>query len=482
MSKFIKTHLLVICFLVFYFSITAYKFAAHPTPFYDWDESIYAQVGKEMVNQKSLVPLWQGQNWLDKPPLVPLAYGIVESTVPLPPELSTRLFTLLLSIAALFMVYLLYYRLTKNTLIPLLTVVITSFTPIFLQRSQVLNVDIFLFIGWLGYLLWYENFWPGLFFLAVGVLSKSLLGFYPVLILMATLSFQLYRKKIKKNEYLRLLKHMLIQSGILSLWYIAMIAVFKYSFIKAHFLESQIKRVTSSIESHFGKRTFYIDELAGQLGIFSLFAVIGFLLLCAKSYMSHDLMYFAVGAFFIPWFLFLNLTKTKISWYLYPVLAQFSFLASYVLVTIRKHVKVTLLVTLAVTFVVFRGNILNGSFFDTHYSSYDQYYQLAIYAKKHCNNLTVLIDRSTRTADETLQNMNLLISTSEWWGNHPSIVFYSSEHVSFIYHKNTFADLLKKLKTRECYALDTAELDPNIPTKGFTYGRSFKEMSIYIRN
>ncbi|MDO8610846.1 MAG: hypothetical protein Q7R95_09970, partial [bacterium] len=71
----LQKHILIIVFLVFYFGITSYKFIHTPTPFYDWDESIYAQVGREMINQKSVIPLWQGKFWLDKPPLVPLAYG-----------------------------------------------------------------------------------------------------------------------------------------------------------------------------------------------------------------------------------------------------------------------------------------------------------------------------------------------------------------------------------------------------------------------
>ncbi len=105
-----KKHLSIIFFLFFYFAITSFKLISHPTPFYDWDEAIYAQVGREMVQKKSLIPLWQGQNWLDKPPLTPLIYGLVAALSPFAPEISTRLFTLILSIAVLILVYIFYYR------------------------------------------------------------------------------------------------------------------------------------------------------------------------------------------------------------------------------------------------------------------------------------------------------------------------------------------------------------------------------------
>ncbi|PIS16003.1 hypothetical protein COT62_00725, partial [Candidatus Roizmanbacteria bacterium CG09_land_8_20_14_0_10_41_9] len=94
---FLKKHFLIAAFLVLFAVSIGYKFIAYPAPFYDWDESIYAQVGREMVERKTLIPLWQGNYWLDKPPLVPFAYGVVLKMGIASPELSTRFFTLLLT-------------------------------------------------------------------------------------------------------------------------------------------------------------------------------------------------------------------------------------------------------------------------------------------------------------------------------------------------------------------------------------------------
>jgi len=38
--------------------------------FYDWDEGMYAQIAKEIIKNKSLFTTFNGQVWLDKPPLV----------------------------------------------------------------------------------------------------------------------------------------------------------------------------------------------------------------------------------------------------------------------------------------------------------------------------------------------------------------------------------------------------------------------------
>ena len=58
----IKEHTGIFLFLVILFSGVSIKLILFPTPFFDWDESIYATVGREMIQSKSFfVPLWQGK-------------------------------------------------------------------------------------------------------------------------------------------------------------------------------------------------------------------------------------------------------------------------------------------------------------------------------------------------------------------------------------------------------------------------------------
>ena len=97
------------CFILLFFLINIFKVINTPTPFYDWDEAIYAQVGHEMIQGKSLIPLWQGQIWLDKPPLMPLVYGTVISVFSfVAPEISARILNIALASFVLFLVYRLY--------------------------------------------------------------------------------------------------------------------------------------------------------------------------------------------------------------------------------------------------------------------------------------------------------------------------------------------------------------------------------------
>jgi len=430
-------HSIVVAYLLIFTLLLTTKLINEPTPFYDWDESIYAQVGTEMVKNGSVVPLWQGQIWLDKPPLVPLFYGIVLWITPfITPEISMRLATLALALIVLGMIYALYYKVTKDIFIATLTVIVTSTAAIFLQRSQVGNIDVFLLLGWLGYLLFYKHRRLAFVFLTVAVMSKSLVGFYPLAIMTGYYTFLFFRKKIKKKELLQELKIMAAQSGILLLWYIIMFAIYGQAFFVQHIIESHTKRVTASIESHFGKRTFYIDLLFEQFGVYVWLSVLGIGIMFWQWYKNTlKNKEFLIAIFLLPWFFFLNLTKTKIFWYGYPYIPQIVFLMFCPLLVIKKYLARPFYVAICVLLGIF---ILKNAFIDkkvhlANYSSYEDYHRIAKYAHGRCDKLYVLVDPTSRQSFATLKSMDLLITTSAWWGNHPSMVYYFGGPIEFVY-------------------------------------------------
>src|SRR3989344_499600 len=453
LSRYFK-HSLVIIYLLIFIFLLASKLINQPTPFYDWDESIYAQVGREMVKNKSIVPLWQGQIWLDKPPFVPLFYGLVlRSTQFVMPEISMRLATLMLALIVLAMIYWLYYRITKDVFISTLTVILTSTTSIFLQRSQVGNIDVFLLLGWLGYLTFYKRRVIAFLFLTVAVMSKSLVGFYPIAIMLAYYFYLFYSKKIKKKELLAEIKIMLIQSGILLLWYVFMLIKYGRAFFIQHIIESHAKRVTASIESHFGKRTFYIDILFEHFGIYSWSALFGFGLIIYqwfKKLLKIDEVLYA--SYLLPWFLFLNLTKTKIFWYGYPYIPQIVFLMFYPLIIIKKYLarQIYIGVCLIIAGMLIKNYFVDKKVYAKQYSSYEDYHRVAQYARDRCDKLYVLVEPNEREAKATLKKMDLLITTSLWWGNHPSMVYYFGRDIEYVYTIDRWSEVMNATERSSC--------------------------------
>lgn len=476
-------HYPLVIYLLIFAVVFSLKLIQNPFPFFDWDESIYAEVGREMIDSKSFfIPLWQGQQWLDKPPLVPLFYGIVMFLTPfVQPEISTRLATLYLSVIGLILLYALYFKIIKETWLTTLVVVITSLTSIFLQRAQVLNVDIFLLVGWLGYILFYRKFWVSLLFLSFSVYSKSLIGFYPLGMMFLYFGFEFITKKISFSQFLKETGRMFIQSSILLIWHAVMFFLFGPAFLYQHFYESHVKRVTASIESHFGQRTFYIDLLYLQYGKYIAAAILGFFLLfyqwMQKQISDKKLLYSLV---LFPWFIFLNLTKTKIFWYGHPYLGQFAFLMVYPITLLKKFRLFYYGVILIVMSLVIQHYFFNTQVLNDFYSSDDPHHRLAKYANSYCKNLYVVIEPEGRTASQTLNELGLLISTSRWWGNHPSMVYYFEGNVHFVY---TIQELKNEMRSPEkdtCVAVNQNDPEALTIVKSLDQLQSFDPWALYL--
>jgi hypothetical protein len=378
--------------------------------------------------------------------------------LPIMPEISMRLVSVAFSSIALGLFYLLAFRVSGSALVAFVSAVITSFLPAFIQRTQVLNVDVFLLIGWLGYALFYKRLYAGMFFLLVAVLSKSLLGYFPVVMI---IGYELYvyfvfRDKKRTAELTYALQTMAIQVLISTVWFIWMYAQFRNDFVQYHIVDSHFKRVTASIEQHFGQRTYYLDIAVAQFRWF-LLLVGGSLIAAAYEffYKRRKNAFFAV--LFFPWFIFLNLTKTKIAWYMYPVFPQLALLCAYPLRFIQNNwLKVGMGLALLVLFFRYISPI--NSFLTTDYSKWEDYQRIAQDAKTvGCMSLDVLVDTTTRTSYATLKSMDLVIHTTTWWGNHPSIAYYSDIPTEYAYTVDELNTRLAKRTQNSCFMIKTDE-------------------------
>lgn len=455
--KILREHYLFTLFILLYGAILLSKFIYQPAPFYDWDESLYVQTGKEMIERKYfLFPVWQGEIWFDKPPLVPLLYGLViRLFFFLPAEFAAHTFTLAIALVVLTMLYALFRKVTESQYISTAAVFLTAVTPIFLQRAQVVNLDIFLLLGWVGYLLFFPRFWLSLIFLLTAVFSKSLIGFYaPALLSGYYLALIILKKKrfgqVKRN---------LLKIGAQTLtgisWFVAMFALYGRPFWQMHIVESHFRRVTASIESHFGQKTFYLDLAFGEFGIFFFLSLAGLativFLYLKKRLTEKQLL---IGLYLLPWFLFLNATKTKIFWYFFAAIPQFAFLAAAPLMLFEKRKKLMVFLSLIFIASIVYINVYKREVFAKEYASYDSRYDLSVFAKKHCGILVELVPPDSRQTFSTLNELGLLITTSKWWGARPSTVYYFGGPVTFIYDKKEMMEIMGDLDSETCIVID----------------------------
>ena len=341
-KKIFKKHWFFFIFITIFFFILLFKLVFYVRPFYDWDESLYIKSGLEMFEKKYfLFPVWQEKIWFDKPPLIPFVYASIIKIFPfINPEISTRVFTLLIGIFTLTLIYFFYYQVIKNVFLTTLIIFLAATRPIFIQRLQVVNLDIFLLLGWIGYILFFNRFFLSLFFLIISVFSKSLIGFYPVFLMFSYYFYLFLTKKIDIKKFKKILIKLFIHFLIPFSWFILMFIKYGNTFLKMHIIESHFRRVTASIEFHFGEKLFYFNIIKKEFEIYLLLSLIGILLLFwhfRKKRLSNKELFFSF--YLTPWFIFLNLTKTKIFWYLLPAIPQFAFFSLYP-ITFLKNKKI----------------------------------------------------------------------------------------------------------------------------------------------
>lgn len=256
------------------------------------------------------------------------------------------------------------------------------------------------------------------------------------------------------------IKKITIQIILSSLWFVGMAMVYKYPFIQYQFIDSHFKRVASSIEQHFGQRTFYFDVLFDQLKILlipALGSLIYFTVIFFKKKTNRYMILLSV--FFVPWFVFLNLTKTKIAWYIYPILPQFAFLSVYPFLFLKKRPIFLFFTALCILLVFFSTITPISTLLTNSFSRLEDHHLIAQDAKKNkCNNLYVLVGETTRSSYKTLKSMNLVISTTTWWGNHPSIAYYADTKTTYLYDVKEAINTLSQLKNNSCMIIEKKDL------------------------
>lgn len=436
--------------------------------FYDWDEGMYAQIAKEIINNKSLFTTFNGHIWLDKPPfvhgLIALVFLIFGHS-----EFWARMIMVCVSFLLLVLTYLLARKITKGkTIASLLPVLILSASPIFLERATMLNSDIFVAVGWLGYFLFWDKFWPKLFFLTLGVWSKSILGFYPLIFdLFNVLIHWLINKKNIKINRKTLLKNLLLII-IPSLWYIAGYIKYGWFFIDNHFLSQVLKRLYVPIELHFGGKFFYLNYLWQNLGIINFLFILAYVLILIELiqsfrkrswniFISQTLFGFLVFFFPLPFLALLTLMKTKITWYVILFLPFLTLLISYLYAKIKfLFLKILMIVGVVAYFLI---NFLPQTFFQKINYAQPEKLQLAKCLRQEKNDkIAFLVDEEERKIKNFLEAAHYNTTSSFFYGGSPSFVYYVQKKVDYYYSIDKF---LTNINNYQIFALSKTDVGGN---------------------
>lgn len=443
--------MIVFAFIFIGLIVRNIKFASQP--FSDWDEALYAQPAVEMLQNKTLVTTFNGRIWLDKPPLV---HALVASTFLLfgQSEFWARLLMVLLAFALLLLLYFLARKVLNNFFNPhlsklppwqrellyLLPILIVSSSSIFLEKAIFLNTDLIVAVSWLGYFLFVENYWLKLFFLLIGVFSKSVFGFY-------SLIYDLISIKKKYLTKQNLLKALLLVVLSFS-WYAYSYLRFGNYFIRDHFLDQIFKRVVVPIELHFGNKFYYFEYLWRDLNWLNLLIIIGYVLLLIDFYklfrrkglkLREDTHWwsFVVLLAPLPFFVFLTVIKTKLYWYLMMIIPLIALVVPYLAMKINKAWAQLGLFLIVLGYFLYQ--FLPQTFWlQTNVIIADKITVARCLSQKRGKSLAFLPEPQERKNQNFLEASHYQTITSFLYGGSPAFVFYVQKRVDFYYKPDQF--------------------------------------------
>lgn len=399
---------------------------------YDWDESIYAQLGVEQSLSTLLTPTWNGSLWLEKPPLIAHITAL-GSSLSSDPELGARLLIPVFTIITLGSVYVIGSYLGGPVAASVATILLAYFD-LFIGRSRSVNTDILLLAGITGTAaLIIKNVKPYLAAIApaLAIFAKGPVGMLAILI-----TLPLFFTKDRK--------YLLLSLGYLLLytlpWHVYQYFQNGADFYTPYFLEQVVRRATVPIEFHLESRWFYFAHLYRDLGLGILLAsFLGTMLaLKQKKYLLLWWILLPLGIF--------TIAKTRLSWYIlpvYPALALgIGYLFAHLASKINKQYSQLVIILVVGAALQSLLNLSHTTEFSRGLTIYPDHIKIAtMLSKMPGDSIAYLVSASERTAEAILPSDQRL-SSSFRYGGAPSVVFYSKKHVAYYYNYDDFmADL-----------------------------------------
>lgn len=466
---------LLIAGVMFYRVVLLAKYV----PFHHWDEAIYAEVTKEWVRHPSLVLTYNAQNWFEKPPLITLLTANAWIISPNKPEFYARFMSMVQSLVVLMLLFVVSYKVTKSRTLSSLAVLITTSSFLYQDRSSLLNVDITLALGWVLYIWAVQKDSVPIRFIGtfIGVLSKSFLGLVP---LSAEFAMDAITRTLTIKKSVR---YTLILAASL-VWHVFMIISFGNPFVQSHFIDHMLSRVARPIELHFGDKFFYLIKLWGETSLFSILAALTMAIVLVSLLISifskknnskqvQEKSIILSTLIFLEYLTLLTVSKSKIHWYLTPLVPLTGLLAIYGIYWISNKTKNTFIVKGVLIVTSLFVAILAYRFFTTAPVVQKEWYvpsdktqigQCVGKNKRTKDRLVYLVPPQERIDAHVIEAANLQIGSSFIYGSAPAFLFYADVPVHFVYKTE---DLSPALATKPTIlVMDISDLaEPDIHTK-----------------
>jgi 4-amino-4-deoxy-L-arabinose transferase-like glycosyltransferase len=232
----------------------------------NWDEAIYAEVAKEVVQSGDWLTLrWQYAHWFEKPPLT---FWIMAGLFGLfgIDEFWARAVSALAGVGVVAVIYGIG-RLQRGPVCGLIAALILLTTFQFVQMSRLVNTDVllllFTYLAIYGYMREREGDHRWWYLISVscalGFMVKSFAGlFAPAAIAVALIVDRQVNETLKTNHFWF---STLTGLAIIVPWHAAMLYLHGSAFVDEYFHYHVWSRTVTAIEGHSGPYWFYLNEI-----------------------------------------------------------------------------------------------------------------------------------------------------------------------------------------------------------------------------
>jgi hypothetical protein len=209
-----------------------------------------------------------------------------------------------------------------------------------------------------------------------------------------------------------------------------------------------VKRVLVPIELHFGDKYYYLNVMWENFNYLVIPMVIGYLLLAHDMLRklwkkklaiteSRDWYYYLVLSAALPFFVFLNIGKSKLYWYMTFLLPFFCLIFSYLYLKIpNRIIRVVLILVLIYPFIT---TFYNRTYaFKTTYVPTERLDAAACISKQQGNTVAVLVGEEERKIKNFLEAAQYQTNSSFLYGGSPSFVYYSNKKIQYYYDVDIF--------------------------------------------
>lgn len=301
--------------------------------FKDWDESIYAEISKNVLRGNWLTLIWErGEPWFQKPPLYFWISAVFFKLLGIN-EFAARFTSVLSGISLSALIYLLAKKLfSQKAGIFALALILLNSSMLYQFRFATIDVLVLLFNTFAVYYFWLSQqdkkyLLCSFIFIGLAMMTKG-----PVAI-SVVLSFFLY--VIITGQSKEYLKSKFLWSGlaicllISAPWHYYMLLRYGQGFYDQYLLYHIFKRASESIEGHAGGVWYYPQMILR--GLPSVIFIPGiFLIPRAKLREKRNELIF-LGILLITQYISIDRVATKLEWYILPVFVPLQILLAYIL-------------------------------------------------------------------------------------------------------------------------------------------------------